>query len=230
MYHNRFSIKMSPSQLSTKSSWEYVHQAEECYTNSSLKISIWGVFSSLPPSVWLAPLIGWCLIQAIGRADMTPTRTQPPSWKRWLHFCESGSDIHEAPALASATEAVFTRILPQQGSDCIWSAGRGHSGFVRQAFLSLVMTPRCYCWANGASLPEKDLKRTTAAVVLIWTIFVFLPSTKPWLWGVGQLKEGHSEVKGKAPRNSLLSCAFKANWFWWLLEIYTFPSNTERPR
>lgn len=133
---------------------------------------------------------------------MTPTRTQPPSRKRWLHFCESGSDIQEAPALASATEAVFTRILPQQGFDCIWSAGRGHSGFVRRAFLSLVMTPRCYCWANGASLPEKDLKRATATEILIWTICVFLPSTKPWLWGVGgswrrvtvRLKEKHPGI------------------------------------
>lgn len=131
-----------------------------------------------------------------------PPRTQPPSRKRWLHFCESGSDIQEAPALASATEAVFTRILPQQGSDCIWSAGQGHSGFVRRAFLSLVMTPRCYCWANGVSLPEKDLKRATATEILIWTICVFLPSTKPWLWGVGgswrrvtvRLKEKHPGI------------------------------------
>lgn len=154
-----------------------------------------------------------------------PTHTQPPSRKRWLHFCESGSDIHEALALASAMEAVFTRILPQQGSDCVWSAGRGRSGFVRQAFLSLVMTRRCYCWVNGASLPEKDLKRTTATAtaILIWTICVFLPLTKAWLCGVGRLEEGHSEVKRKAPRNSLLSSAFKVNWFGWLLEIHTFP-------
>lgn len=72
---------------------------------------------------------------------MTPTRTQPPSRKRWLHFCESGSDIQEAPALASATEAVFTRILPQQGSDCIWSAGRGHSGLSDERFFPLSWLP-----------------------------------------------------------------------------------------
>lgn len=100
----------------------------------------------------------------------------------------------------------------------------GPSGFVRQAFLSLVVTSRCYCWANGASLPEKDLKRTaaTATEILIWTICVFLPSIKAWLWGVGRLEEGHSEVKRKAPRNSLLLTGFNANWFWWPLEIHPF--------
>lgn len=97
---------------------------------------------------------------------MTHADTRPSSLRRWLHFCESGSDTHEALTLASATEAIFTRILQLSGSDCIWSAGWGHFWLCQASVSFPCHNPQVPLLSKWEHHCQKDLKRTKKKIDL----------------------------------------------------------------
>lgn len=129
-----------------------------------------------------------------------------------LHFCETGSDTCKALTPLRNWSRLYkdssrkTLIISAQ-------LARAGSGSVRQAFLSLVLTPRCYSWAQGDVSArriwrEQQQQQNGFGQSVCSCHWHGLDSSGRWGHGdKGHSDKGHGRVKRRAPRDSLLSSA-----------------------